>query len=597
MLLELHVRNLAVLAEASVELGEGLNVLTGETGAGKSIVVDSLALLAGGRADNDLIRTGAETLSVAGVFEPAGDEWRRLLAEAGIDDGGGGELLVRREIQRSGRNRVLVNDQPTTLRLLADLAPHLLRIHGQREELGLVDPELQRVWLDASGGGAAVRLGVEVAAAWRDYADLAARLERLSGGEQVRRERLDLLRFQLSELEALEPLEGEDGELRAERDLLRNSEAVVQALGGAFAALYEDDGAAVDLVARARTLLAGAQRWVQGAAAWDAELAEVEARLSDLSAALRDRLDGLEADPARLDAVEARLASLERVLRKHGVATAAELLERRRAMALEAEELAGEGEDREGLERRVQAALSAYREAALALSEGRRSWGRDLTAAIEAELDDLGLGKARLGVELERRERPGSGLALDGTEIDFGSHGLDHVVFTFAPNPGEEPRPLARIASGGELSRIYLALQLAAHAGAAGGTEPTLVFDEVDAGVGGAQAAALGRKLRRLGARAQVLVVTHLPQVASFGHRQLRVAKEVREGRTHTRVEHLDAAAREREVARMLAGETTTELSLSHARELIAAGEGDGGATAASSAAPGGAARPRRSRR
>ncbi len=521
------------------------------------------------------------------------------MAEAGIE-ADGDELLVRREIQRSGRNRVFVNDQPTTLRLLADLAPHLLRIHGQREELGLVDPELQRVWLDASGGAEAVRLGAGVAAAWRDYADLAARLGRLSGGEQVRRERLELLRFQLSELEALKPLAGEDDDLRAERDLLRNSEAMVQALGGAFAALYEDDGAAVDRVARARTLLAGAERWVRGAAAWGGELTEVEARLADLSAALRDRLDGLEADPARLDAVEARLASLERVLRKHGAATAAELLERRRAMALEAEELAGEGEDRTGLERRVQAALAAYREAALALSAGRRAWGRDLTAAIEAELDDLGLGKAQLGVELERRERPGSGLALDGAEVDFGPHGLDQVVFTFAPNPGEEPRPLARIASGGELSRIYLALQLAAHAGAAGGTEPTLVFDEVDAGIGGAEAAALGRKLRRLGARRPdaggdpPAPGGELRPTATCGSpRRCARGAPTPGSSTSTPPRASD------EVARMLAGETTTELSLSHARELIAAGESDGGARSPAAAAGAGrsSAAPRRGRR
>jgi len=606
VLRELHVRNLAVLAEASVELGAGFNVLTGETGAGKSIVVDSLALLAGARADQELIRTGAETLSVAGVFEPAGGRWRRLLAEAGVEEAGP-ELLVRREIQRSGRNRVLVNDQPTTLRLLADLAPHLLRIHGQREELGLVDPELQRVWLDASGGAAAERLAAATAAAHRELADLFARLERLSGGEQVRRERLELVRFQLAELEALAPQAGEDEALRAERDLLRNSEAVAQALGGAHAELYEDDSAAVDRIARARNLLEGAERWIAGAAAWGEELAEAGARLADLAAVLRGRLDGLDADPARLDAVEARLAALERVLRKHGAAAAGELLARKAALAREAEELTGEGEDRAGLERRLAASRTEYLEAALALSEGRRAWGRDLTAAIEAELADLGLGKARLGVELERRERAGIGVEVDGREVDFGPHGVDHVVFTFAPNPGEEPRPLSKIASGGELSRIYLALQLAARGGAARDAsaegEPTLVFDEVDVGVGGAQAAALGRKLRRLGDCAQVLVVTHLPQVASFAHRHYGVAKAVRDGRTHTAVEPLDRAGREREVARMLAGETTTELSLSHARELIAAGEADGeeaasdaGRSAAASSG-GGPAPPRRRRR
>jgi DNA repair protein RecN (Recombination protein N) len=488
-------------------------------------------------------------------------------------------VLVRREISRTGRNRVLVNDQPATLRLLADLAPWLLRIHGQREELGLVDPELQRVWLDESGGEEAERLAARVAAAWDLWASRAERLARASGDDRARRERLDLLRFQAGELAAAQLVAGEDAELAAERDVLRNAEEITRALGGAYELLYEDDDAAAARIGKSRALLDGVAEWEPRAAAALAELDEVRVRVEDLASDLRRRLDRLEVDPRRLDQVEERLAALERLLKKYGVASAAELIERAKEIEAERDELAGDAESREGLERQVAEALEDYRAAALELSAARRRWAAGFVSAIEAELADLGLAKASLGVALERRPRQDSPLALPPEEggppgpVDFGPHGVDQVVLLFAPNPGEEARPLSLIASGGELSRIYLALQVAARGRGVGGgepTRPTLVFDEVDAGIGGAQAAALGAKLQRLGGASQILVVTHLPQVASYGDHHLKVAKEVRGDRTFTRVDALAPEARAEEVARMLAGARTTDLSLSHARELLA---------------------------
>jgi len=588
MLTQLHVRNLAVIAEAAVELGPGLNVLTGETGAGKSIVVDSLTLLAGSRAVSELIRTGADTLTVTGVFAPETDGWRAVLAEAGVGADGeadGDEILVRREISRAGRNRVFVNDQPTTLRLLADLAPHLLRIHGQREELGLVDPELQRVWLDRSGGAEARELTARVEAAFAEADELGSRLARAAGDERARLERLDLLLFQARELAAAGLVPGEEAELTAERDVLRNLEAITRALGGAYGLLYEEDGAAAERLARAAEMLEGVREWEPAAAAGAAELEEVRVRVEELARDLGRRLDGLDAEPGRLDQVESRLAQLERLLRKYGVTTAAELIARAAGVDAELAELETDAEGRDELEARFAGALAAYREAALELSAARARWGERLAAAIEAELADLGLGKARLAFALERRERGGSPLTVPAAPsesgggggeaaVDYGPHGVDQVVLLFAPNPGEAPRALSLIASGGELSRIYLALQLAAGGAAEGGEDgarrPTLVFDEVDTGIGGAQAAALGRKLQRLAGDSQILVVTHLPQVASYGDHHLKVAKEVRGERTFTRVERLGEAARAEEVARMLAGVETTDLSLSHARDLIA---------------------------
>jgi DNA repair protein RecN (Recombination protein N) len=565
VLREIHVRNLAVLAEASVELGAGFNVLSGETGAGKSIVVDSLSLLAGARASVEMVRTGAEALTVSGVFEPEGEGWRPVLEEAGLE-AEGAEVLVRREIGRSGRNRVFVNDQPTTLRLLADLAPYLLRIHGQRDELGLIEPDLQRAMLDRSGGPDAQPLLDRVAAACEQHARLAERLERLSGDDRVRRERIDLLRFQASEIDAAKLRAGEEVELKAERDVLRNAEAITRALGTAFALLFEEEGAAVERTAKAGSLLAEVEAWEPQAAAWGAELEEARIRLAETARSLQHRLDGLEADPARLDFIEERLAVIERLCRKHGGNSGA-VLARRAEIEAELAELEGDAENRDDLEGKVAAALAAYREAALALSKAREGWGKALTERIEGELKDLGLARARLSVALERRRRAGSPLLIEGEETDFGRDGVDQVVFLFAPNPGEPPRPLARIASGGELSRIHLALQLASRGESA---HPTLVFDEVDTGIGGAEAAALGAKLQRLAKGGQILAVTHLPQVASYGDLHFRVSKKVDEGRTSVKVEELEGKARVEEVARMLAGKQITDTSLSHARERSA---------------------------
>ncbi len=573
MLREIHIRNLAVLAEASVSFGPGLNILSGETGAGKSIVVDSLGLLAGARASAEMIRSGAETLSVSGMFEPSGQEWRRLLDDAGLEVEGD-EVLVRREIARSGRNRVFVNDQPTTLRLLTDLAPFLLRIHGQRDELGLIEPELQRGLLDRTGGAEGSALLQKVAAAFDQHTRLAERLERLTGDDRMRRERLDLLHFQAAEIDAARLRAGEEVELRGEREVLRHAEAIAHAVGTCFSLLSDDEGSALERIGKSQALLADVEAWEPQAAAWSAELEELRIRLADLATTLGRRVDDLEADPDRLNAVEERLSLLERIFRKHGADSAA-VLARRQEIEAELAELEGDDANRDELAAKVSAALEEYRQAAVTLSKKREDWGKALVASVEAELGDLGLGRARLAVSLERRKRGDSPLLIDGTAVDFGPGGIDQVVLLFSPNPGEEPRPLARIASGGELSRIHLALQLASQAESA---RPTLVFDEVDTGIGGAEAAALGRKLQRLaharlkgaGSVGQILAVTHLPQVASHADLHFKVSKQVDDGRTSVQVEELDDEARSEEVARMLAGKKVTQLSLSHARELIA---------------------------
>jgi DNA repair protein RecN (Recombination protein N) len=570
VLKSLHVRNLAVLAGGEVELGAGFNVLTGETGAGKSLVVDSLSLLAGARASSDLVREGADALSVAGVFELPAALGARL-AEAGFDLEGD-ELVVRREIARDGgRNRVFVNDQPATLKLLQEIAPALLRIHGQREELGLLSTELQRQWLDRSGGEEARPLLERVAAAHGEWRRLADRLERLSGDQRLRAERLDLLRFQAREIDEARPEAGEEETLRRDREALRHREAIVRALAGAHGRLFEEEESASERIAEARTGLAAVAGWESAAAEALPELAELGTRLEELGRTLGERLAQLETEPGRLDEIEERLARLERLLRKHGATTTAEVLERRAAIAFELAELEGDESGREELEAATTRAIAVYREAALALSAARGRWGRELAARLERELVDLALGKARLEVALERTRREGSPLALDGVPVELGADGVDLVVFRFQPNPGEPMLPLARIASGGELARVSLALQLAAR-GEEAAAGPTLIFDEADAGLGGAQGAALGRKLQRLARAGQILAVTHLPQVASWADVHHRVAKKTRQGRTFAEVATLDRAGRVAELARMLSGDRVTPVSQRHAEEMLAGG-------------------------
>ncbi len=576
MLRELHIRNLAIIDEVSVEFGRGLNVLTGETGAGKSIVVDALGLLGGGRAMADSIRSGAETLTVTGRFQPAGTAWRPALESAGFTIESD-ELVVRREISRSGRNRVYIDDQPVTLRLLSSLAPFLLRIHTQREELGLVSSELQREWLDRSSGADGERLLEKVARCFGEVEAEVAKWARLTGNEKLRLERIDLLQFQIGEIDAARLNEGEEDALRSDRDLLRNAESIAEALGTSLASLHDDDDSAADRLGRSERSLEGVSAWVQEAEAWSEQLRGVRASLEDVIAELRNRLSSAEADPARLNAIEDRLAALERLFRKYG-ATSREVLLHRARIGDELRELTGNEADRAELETRVERAIVDYKKAALELSRQRQAWGRALADRVHAELQELAMAKAEFSVKLDRRKREGSRVEFEGQGVDYSEKGVDLVVFHLQANPGEAAGPVAKVASGGELARLYLALQLAVGAMGArgpvaagsGDAEPALVFDEVDAGIGGAEAAALGRKLQRLSKGGQILAVTHLPQVASFSHEHFQVSKQAGPERTRISVARLSESERVEEVARMLAGEEVTELSRSHAEELIA---------------------------
>ncbi len=582
MLRHLHVRNLAVLEEASVDFEPGLNVVTGETGAVKSLVVDSMNLLGGARASSDLIRTGAEQLLVTGIFDlPEDRVARQVLGDAGIECPEP-ELVVRREVARNGRNRVFVNDQPSTLRLLAEIGPSLLRVFGQRDELGLLEADLQRSWLDRQGGEAGVAALATCAGAFGAWSAVAERLARLEGDQRTRRELAELLRFQAAEIDRAAPVAGEEVELLEERQRLRHADEIGGALALALELLAEDDEAVTARLARTQHALEPVAEWIGEAGSWLGELDESRIRLQELAATIASFRDRVEPNPLRLNAVEDRLAVLERLFRKYGQ-TAAEVLARRQAIAGELDDLEVSDDRRAQLIQETSARLEEYRTAATELSRLRRGWARQLERGMERELEELALPKARFSVALDVRRRDGSGMVVasaevasveassveaSGIEVDFHSWGYDVASFLFSSNPGEELRPLAKVASGGELSRVHLALQTTG-AGEAAADASTLVFDEVDAGIGGAVAAVVGRKLRRLGEAGQILSVTHLPQVASQGHHHFRVAKGTSGGRTRVTVEALSQDLRVEELARMLGGESVTETARQHAAEML----------------------------
>ncbi len=582
MLTSLRVRDLAVLEDVEVAFGEGLTVLTGETGAGKSLVVDALLLLAGGRADPALVRAGAERLVVEGAFDCDDAEARAALAAAGlVEEGGKGpfEVVVRREVAAAGssaKGRLLVNGSPAPLKALQEAAARLLVLYGQAEARELLDPAAPRELLDRFGG--LEEAAANVAALHREFVARQRDLARLAeaGADRVRR--LELLDFQIAEIDKVKPEEGEDERISSERKRLGSVEKTGQLLAQVLAALEDDESGALRAAGAARAALFSLEEISPSYAPRSALLTEAIERLTEVAFETSRELERLEADPARLAFLAERLDALAKLKRKYG-ATLAEVVERRAALGRERDELA----DLEGAvkkaEEAARKAFSAYRKAALDLSQSRAAAAPRLGRAVESHLADLAFRRAAFAVEVARRPDASSAFAAGGESVAFGAWGIDAVSFAFAPNPGEPPRPLPKIASGGELSRVQLALAAAlaeeearARPGGGarrGGPVRTFVFDEVDAGVSGATADAVGRKLRALAAREQILVVTHLPQVAAAGASHLAVDKVAAGGRTRTRVTLLDPKGRVEALAALLAGAAVGEAARAQARQLL----------------------------
>lgn len=565
MLLELQIENYALIDRLDVEFAAGLNVLTGETGSGKSIVVDALALLLGQRAETSAVRAGEERAVIAGRFAAAGGATGAALAaaleELGLGGMGGsaGEMLVRREV--GGRGRVWINDAPATVASLRRLAPLLGQVHGQEEALAGWAPAAQLARLDAAAGAAGEMAELAAAyAAWR-----AARQE-LEDGQRQDAERLregDLWRFQRQDLAEAAPRAGEDEELEAERRRLGNAERIGAAAAAAYEALYDGGEAAAVGLKQALRQAQELARLEPGAADVPPRLEALRIEVDDLAARLREWIEPPEAAPERLAQVEERLTVLDKIKRKYGPDLAAAI---RYGQELEAKLARVERQEewRQEAEARLRSAEGAYRRSAARRSARRRREAQQLAAQAAREAADLAM---RIELEIafggDAAEEPAMEL--------WGATGWDRVRFLATANPGEPLRPFDQIASGGERSRLLLALETAALTRAArpgGGPPPTQVFDEIDAGIGGRAAEAVGRKLAALARRDQVLCVTHLAQIASHAARHLRVEKLPRQGRVTTRVTALEGGERVEEIARMLAG-ATSGAARRHAAELL----------------------------
>ena len=563
MLIELRLKNLAVIESVTVPLRPGLNAVTGETGAGKSIVVDALLLVMGARAQPDLIRTGAESALIEAVFElPAGSPAAAALEEAG-HAAPDGVLVIKREISRAGRHRVFVNDSPATVSLLERLGESLVELHGQHEHQRLMEAPRQLALLDryAEADERRERLGALVA----EWEAARAELQRVRDEAREGQRQEDLLRFQLSEIDAVRLREGEEEELRAERRRLQHAERIAAGLHEVTALLYDDERSAAARLRRAGTLLRELADYDPDLGAPAEALGEAEAYLEEAIGRARALRDRAPFDPGRLAEIDERLDAIVRLKRKYGE-TAAAVAAFRDEAAAKLDRLERHDEVVAGLEARMTSAAKAAADAALALSETRASAAARLERQVQKELRGLGMEQARFRIGL-RREPAGEGeLAAGPARARVGRRGVDAVEFLFSANPGEEPRPLAKVVSGGELSRTMLAVRTVL---SQAGDVPTMVFDEVDAGIGGRVSEVVGQKLAHTARGRQVLCVTHLAPIAVYADHQLRVEKTSGRSTTRTTVEALGPAERVEELARMLGGERVTEATRRAARELL----------------------------
>ena len=559
MLQELRAENYAVIDHAIATFGPGLNLLTGETGAGKSILVDALALLMGQKASSDIVRHGADKAVVACVFDltPGAEA---ILEENGLDPQGA-EVILRREVSAGGKGRVFVNNQPATVGVLRQLAPELALVHAQSETGGDFDEAQQRGLLDRYAG-----LSIEVVAgAYRHWRGVQARLRALEQEEQDRLRALDLWSFQYKEISSVAPLEDEDAKLEGERRVLANSEKLLSCSRSAHELLYEGS-------ASAETALAAALKQVEELARYDvrfqeqvSQLVEARAAVGDVSATVRDYAEGVQASPDRLEEIEDRLASLDRLKRKYG-ATLAEVIAYGEQVAGKIAEIENRDEIVKALKVELAAAEQAYIAAARALSAQRMEAAAKLGKRAEQQINDLAM-RVRVEVSVACREE----------QAGWQAHGWDTVECRIATNAGEPVKPLSEVASGGEMSRVLLALKVSVEEGAQSrgrrktAVPRTLVFDEIDIGIGGRAAAAGGQKLTARSRSQQGLCVTHLPQIAAFADQHFLIEKREKQARTATSVRLLERKDRTEELARMISGATVTETSRKHAEQMLEA--------------------------
>ncbi len=583
MLIELRLENYAVIDNLVVEFAPGLNLLTGETGAGKSILIDALALLLGDKASSDVIRSGAERALISAVFEVEGAAEKtvaKILEANGIDSSGDESIILRREIAAGGKGRVFVNNQPATVAVLRQLASQLAIIHAQNESLLSFDAASRLALLDAFSG-TQVEATAEAFAKWKDVAN---RIEELQRDEQDRLRLLDLWTFQKREIDDAKLQPGEDERLEVEKRVLANAEKIYGAAMNAFDLLYEGS-------ASTSASLRAAQKQVEDLARYEPKFQEALAALDtarisveDVGASLRDYAGGIEASPEHLAEVEDRLAALDRLKRKYGP-TLADAIQHGAEVTRKLSEMENKDETLRQLHAELALAAEEYLRAARAISKKRYEAARKLEKLVEAEINDLAM-RSSFHIEVSGADEAGNWTAA----------GFDQVMYLISTNPGEPQRPLEQIASGGELSRVMLALKASVEAGTtrvekahvarapspvsasaasraprSGSSQRTLVFDEIDTGIGGRAAEAVGKKLKALSRSNQVLCVTHLPQIATFADHHYVIEKKASAGRTRTTVRLITGEERTEEVARMLSGAKLTETSRKHAEQMIKA--------------------------
>jgi len=570
VLVELRLENYAVVDNLTAEFGLGLNLLTGETGAGKSILIDALALLLGDKASSDVIRTGAERAVVSAVFEAGGEAEKslmKILEENGLDESDDGSVILRREIAAGGKGRVFVNNQPATVAVLRLLAPHLATIHAQNESILSFDGPARLALLDAYAGSQLE----PIEAAYAAWKEIRTRIDELERGEQDRLRLVDLWAFQKREIEDARLEAGEDERLETEKRVLANAEKIYNAAMNAFDLLYEGNGSTA-------SSLRAAQKQIEELARYEPKFQEAlaaleSARISveDVGATVRDYVGGIHASPEHLAQVEDRLAALDRLKRKYGP-TLDEVIQFGADVTRKLSEVENKDEILRQLESDLARATEEYLQAARALSKKRADAARKLEKLVEAEINDLAM-KSTFRIEMTKSEEEGN----------WSVAGIDQVVYMISTNPGEPLRQLEHIASGGELSRVMLALKASVEAGKPGvaralmpakarsASPRTLVFDEIDTGIGGRAAEAVGKKLKALAKSNQVLCVTHLPQIATFGDHHYVIEKKESGGRTRTSIRAVTGEERTDEVARMLSGAKLTETSRKHAEQMIKA--------------------------
>ncbi len=557
MLVQLAIADFAIIESLAVSFSEGLNILSGETGAGKSIIINAVNLILGGRASPDLIRTGAHRAEVEALFHlPEGSPLSSSLEEMGIAFQG--EVLIKRTVSKGGKSRVWINGSPATVQMISRLGPHLISISGQNEHQLLLRPDTQLYILDDFGDVTKDRLGLSEL--YREYHDLKERAEGLRAQLRDEERQRELTQFQVKEIQEARLVPGEDSSLEAERSRLTHAERLMDMVFTSYQAMYEQEESVISTLSVLAKNLDKAVAIDDDLDQYRRQLESAQAQLEDVALALRDYCSHIEIDPDRLEKVEERLQLIRHLKKKYGATIEEILLFQEGLLNRESRLTQGKEELR-----RIESLLEEKRRdlvrMAKELSMKRHEIAVTFEKKVEEELRELEMGGTRFEVKFSTE-----GASEDVPDSAITQDGIDAVEFMISPNVGEELRPLARIASGGELSRIMLALKTIL---ARSGMVETLVFDEIDSGIGGATAAVVGAKLRALAEFHQILGITHLPQIASCGEMHFLVEKEVRKGRTRTLINPLDEERRINEIARLLGGKTISEKTLAHAREMI----------------------------